>query len=809
MIELPLHEPLPVYAILAFLAVVIPVLSEKLRIPASVGLIVSGILIGKSALNLVGDSEAVHLPAELGLLYLMLLAGLEIDLDLLRKRLRDSVVFGISTFMFPFVLGFGLGSLALGFGVAGGLMTGAMFAAHTLLALPQLSHFGLSRTPLVSAVVGGTIITDVLAILIIGIVAGEQTGGLDWIFALKLTAFLVFTLVAMQWVIPKLGKWFYTRVTKDPVVEFMFVLVIFFTFSFVADAAGLESIIGAIFAGIALNRLIPENSVLMNRVNFVGQSIFIPVFLISVGLIVDLRMLFESAEAWIVAGVLTFGALGGKLIASLVGGAVLKTTWPERWLMFGLSAPHATAALAAILVGHNVGLFDDSLLAGAVMLILVSSILGPVVTRRAAAQIVKADEGAGERMKEQPQRIMIALRSEEQGPALVDLALLVREKTSHEPIHPLNVVIEGQNPEAAVASAEKLMTASVVRAQGAGVPVTPLARTDFSVKNGVLRAMLDQRISTLIAGWDGERGAYGSIYGPALDGILQESKQLVFISHLPRPLNTCDRLVVFLPPLIERQEGFLIGLRTIRTLSAQLGGRVVYFLSQKSRDEVAAIDESLKPSTEAEFVTFSSFNQVLEESTALKIQEADLLVVFSARIGHIAWQPRVERLPLYLHRRYRKNSLFAAFMPTSVKSEEGVLSLAERSGERPLFGDSNIVQVPANMTLHASIGRMLEPLNLGSWIMRELQDKLVRIAQREPVELRPGTVLVHMHTDAISSTLIVLGQSAVGFNLGTGGRAQELVVLLSPRFLLPEDHLKNLSTIAQEIRKRPAVDQPV
>lgn len=799
-IHFPLESLLPVYLILSLTALLVPILSEKIRIPAIVGLILSGILLGHSATNLIAESEVVRLPSTLGLLYIMFLAGLEIDLQSLEKQRNHSMIFGLFSFILPFLGGMAIGKYFLHLEINGIFLIGAMFASHTLLTLPILSRFNLSRSPVVTTVVGGTIITDILAILVLALVAGHTRGSLNGFFALRLIIFLLLTMVLMRWLIPKLGRWFFFKVSSDPLLEFGFVMVVFFAMSFGAQMAGLESIVGAIFAGIAINRLIPENSALMNRVRFVGNTLFIPIFLISVGLIIDLHHLINSPRAWIVAGVMFVGGTLVKYLVSVLYSWIFSYSPSESLLIFGMSINRASTTLAAVLVGYNLQIFDKDIVAGTVVMILGTCILGPVFTQKASQRLTLSGEGERRVLSSQPQRILIAVGSQDVGIPMVNLAVLLRDTHSKEPIHPLNVVQQTQNPEEEVDKAERLLTGTVVQGNAAGVPIVPLARVDSNVSNGILRAMLDQRISILIAAWNGERPFFGSVYGNILDQVLQNSRQMVFVTNLSVPLNTVERIVLVIPPMVQALEGYQASLFTLKTLASQLGCRILVLVHDENIEGMEKRISAVKPDVSLQVSGYDNFHQILDTIDGAGFRPSDMLVMFCARIGQFAWQPKIDRFSGVLIRKYRSQNTALLFPPLPNMVSDSAAVIPEMGTNNSLFGPTNMMRVSGTQEIGEILSQMVKVIGLPENRWTEMTDLLINVAIQDPVELKPGIILVHAHVDEVDTSLLMLGICESAFTLPKIPSGEVLILLLVPRFQTAEEHLKTLSAIAKEVR---------
>ena len=402
----PLQDPVPILTIVLFIILLAPIILRKLRIPSIIGLIIAGMAIGDHGFNIVAKGS-IDLFGKAGLLYIMFLAGLELDMAEFKKNTYKSLVFGFFTFIIPLSLGFALCYYILHFNLMASLLVASMFATHTLVAYPLASRMGITKNEAVTVTVGGTIITDTAVLLILAVIAGAAQGTLNqefWIrLGLSFLAFAIFILFGY----PIIGRWFFKKIKDDQTTHFIFVLALVFLAAFLAQLAGVEGIIGAFLAGLALNQLIPHTSPLMNRVEFAGNAIFIPFFLISVGMIVDLRVLLKGPEALYIAGALTGMALLSKWLAAFFTQKIFGYSANQRRLIFGLSTSHAAATIAVILIGYNMKIIDENVLNGTIVLILVTCMTGSFVTANAGKKIAISEVNKEPEVINMHERILI------------------------------------------------------------------------------------------------------------------------------------------------------------------------------------------------------------------------------------------------------------------------------------------------------------------------------------------------------------------------------------------------------------------
>jgi Kef-type K+ transport system membrane component KefB len=385
--QLPVANPVLMFAIVLLIILLSPILLRKIRIPAVVGFIIAGIIVSPHGFNVLKKNSAIELFSTIGLLYIMFIAGIELDLNDFAKKKHKSLVFGVLTFSIPILIGFPVCYYFLGYSLTTSILTASMFATHTLVAYPIASKYGVSKNEAVAVTVGGTILTDTTVLIILAIVMGSVKGGLDLMFWVRLIISLgIFTMIEFL-LVPRIAKWFFNRVQNDKTSHYIFVLLVVFLSAFFAQLAGIEPIVGAFAAGLALNPLVPHTSKLMTQIEFVGNAIFIPFFLISVGMLVDLSVLFRGYHALVIAGALTVVALVGKWLSALITQKIYKYSNAQRGLIFGLSSSHAAATMAIILVGYKANIIDDNILNGTIILILVTCIVASFATEKASVKI--------------------------------------------------------------------------------------------------------------------------------------------------------------------------------------------------------------------------------------------------------------------------------------------------------------------------------------------------------------------------------------------------------------------------------------
>jgi Kef-type K+ transport system membrane component KefB len=670
--QLPLQNPVLVFCVVLFIILLAPLILRQFKVPGVIGLIISGVIVGPHALNLLEKNSAVDLFSTIGLLYIMFIAGLELDMDEFRKHRNKSLWFGLFTFAVPLAIGYPACRYLLGFDEGASFLTAIMFSTHTLVAYPIVSKFGIGRQQAVAVAVGGTILTDTAVLLVFAVLMGAETGGLTQEFWIRLSTSMAIFLLFMFGVLPRIARWFFSRLESEKTSHYIFVLAAVFFAAFLAQVAGVEPIIGAFVAGLALNRLIPASSVLMNRLEFVGNALFIPFFLISVGMVVDVRVLTRGTDAVVVAGVLTVVALLGKWLAALLTQLVFRYTGAQRQLIFGLSSAHAAATLAIILVGYKAGLIDEAILNGTIILILITSLVASFATEAAARRIVRTGEvdvQPGTAVEPVRERILIPCAEPASVPPLLDLATLLR---THQKPQPITLVTVVENDDRATQRAQRmqrLLSDQARYAAGSDLPVNTVVTIDNNVAGGIIRTAKETGSNVILLGWSDRITLLERLFGPKTDTLLRNYHQLVLVTRITRPLPAHRRLLLVCPPLAEREPGFVQWVDKVQRMAKELGLRSEVLAETTTHDALLAVLAGQR-STFAPVLVPLEEDVELEDRLARHAQPNDLVVLVSARPRSISHQISLDQLPRRLDKQFQELSLIMVYPATEALPDD-------------------------------------------------------------------------------------------------------------------------------------------
>lgn len=655
--ELPLSSPILVFSLILSIILLSPILLKKVNIPGIIGLILSGVIIGPHGFNILEKNSAVDLFSTIGLLYIMFIAGLELDMNEFKANRNKSVLFGLFTFIFPILVGFPVCHYVLGYNFNASFLTASMFATHTLVAYPIVSKLGVSKNQAVAVAVGGTILTDTAVLILLAVIMGNHEGSLDGAFWIRMGVSLAIFSVIMFLVIPKIAKWFFRKLESEKHSHYIFVLSVLFLAAFLAEVAGLESIIGAFVAGLALNKLIPHSSALMNRIGFIGNALFIPFFLISVGMIVDVRIILSGPMALIVAGVLTVVSLFGKWLAALLTQWSFSYTGAQRQLLFGLSSAHAAATLAVILVGFKAGIIDETILNGTIILILITCIVASFVAEKAAKKILLsgdvANDGADKNQAAE-ERILIPTINEAMVDRLLEFSFLIKDRKTASPITLLSIVPNDTDAEENVIRSRKKLEEFITRSSAHEVRVNPMITIDHNPVNGIARISREILADIVVMGWPTKTSFFDKLLGDGGDAIVMNIDKNLMICHFVTPFVSQKRILLLTPALAEKENGFKKWVHKIANVARELSLPIVHYGDEKTQ---AAVQEALKQHKTPISVSYKWFAEwddflVLSRN----VQPDDCIVFVSSRKGAISYLHKLESIPIKLEKYFDKNN---------------------------------------------------------------------------------------------------------------------------------------------------------
>jgi len=685
-LTLPLKDPILLFSLLLFIILFAPILLNKIKIPHLIGLIIAGAIIGPNGLNLMLRDSSIILFGTVGLLYIMFLAGLEIDMGDFKKNSGKSIYFGMLTFLIPMGVGTAAGYYILQYPLPTSILLASMFASHTLLAYPIVSKLGIAKDKAVNIAVGGTVITDTLALLVLAVIVGMSVGEITDAFWWRLSISVVLFGAFVMIMFPIIGRWFFKRY-EDSVSQYIFVLAMVYFGGFLAEVAGIEAIIGAFLAGLALNRLIPHTSPLMNRIEFVGNALFIPFFLIGVGMLIDFTAFFKDLETIKVAIVMTVIALSTKFLAAWITQKTFRFSADQRRLIFGLSSAQAAATLAAVLVGYNIilnqeeieaGLFagqsvepvrllSESILNGTILMILVTCTVASFVAQKGAKNLAMSDTSDDDD-GDDDERILIPVSNQEIIVELMNLCVTIKSKKNKKGLFALNVINNKDIDSDAEKKAKKILELASVSASATDNSVNELLRYDVSVVNGINSIVKENKITDLIIGMHKSLDENDKILGRKTERLIETSNLTTLIYRPIQPLSTIKRHLVIMPEKAEKETGFHLWLLKIWNIARNTGSTIVFYGNRQTLREIQLIQK--RHPIQAKFVEFSDWEGILSLSKEIKIDDNVIFVL--SRKKNVSYDPTMEKIPNFINKYFAANNttiIYPKQNPVNVKDQ--------------------------------------------------------------------------------------------------------------------------------------------
>ena len=661
----PVTEPTWIYLGVLSIVLFAPLLFNKLRLPHIIGMILAGLMIGENGFNIIERDESFELFGEVGLYYIMFLASLEINMQEMKQAKGGALLMGLAVFAIPIALGLLANTFILGYSnFMTSLLLASMYASYTLISYPIVARYGLSRLRCVNFVVGGTIITDTLTLFVLAIIVGISKGEADVWFVLFMFVKLIAVAAIIIFLFPRIARYFF-RNYNDSVIQYIFVMMLLFLGAGLMKLAGMEGILGAFITGLVLNRLIPHSSPLMRRIDFVGNAIFIPFFLIGVGMMIDISVLFEGSSSLIVAAVMVATALTGKWIASFMVSKVYSMSPGERNLMFGLSTSQAAATLAAAIVGNKIGLLNDDVLNGTILLILVTCIVSSIVADRASRGLILSGKALNAPVAVSSKKTLLALANPNMVDRLMDLALLVRKEHSAIPLSAITVVLDEDKQRQH--DGAKVLDQAANIAASVNVPLLTKMRLTTNLAHGIVHEVKENDYRELILGFHKKETANDSFLGNVLPEVLNSIDCQVVMARMNIPLTTVRTIHITFPAKAEFEAGFSYWVEETARMSSGLGCKIMYHGHPDTLARIKAELTKHAPIT-ASFFETDGGNDL--KRLAQVIHKDHLLIIVSARKGSISYRPSLDHIFVQLQRDYQDTSILLIY-PSGYKVEGG------------------------------------------------------------------------------------------------------------------------------------------
>ena len=660
-------SPVPIFLTVLGIILLVPLLFNRLKIPPIIGLIVAGVAIGPYGLNWLARDMSFEVFGQVGILYLMFLAGLEIDLFNLRRNLRKGIVFGALTFAIPLVVGAIVALVVLEMNILSALLLASMFAAHTLIGYPIVARFGLTKNPAVVIAVAGTIFTVLGSLLVLaGVMGVVESGRFAMTDTLRLLGSLIAYCFVVAYLYPKITRWFFRHYT-DGILQFVYILAMTFLAAQSAVFIGLEGVFGAFYAGIVLGRYVPARSTLMGRLEFVGNALFIPYFLIGVGMLINIKVVATSWTTIYVAAVMSATSMIVKWIAAYATQRIYHLSSPDRSMLYQLSNAHTAVALAVVMIGFSTGIFGEEILNGTVLMILVTCTVSSVGVTRASSRLkILQLEREQEELDSQPVipgaslpvNTLIPIANPVTAKELVSLALLIRpEGRNAGQMYALHV----RNDNSASSRSISRNSLDVARKVAASVEtnIVPIERYDLNFVTGMINVIEERDISQVIIGLHRRTQFIDSFFGEKLTQLIKATNRMVVIVRLFMPPATLMRIHVVVPEKAQFEIGFRQWVRAVSNLTRQIGCKVVFNCTDHTRRAIETVIRIDRCEINRSYNQTNGYDDFI--LMANKIAADDLLVVINARRGSISFTSEMDTIPDFLSHYFKSNNLMVVY----------------------------------------------------------------------------------------------------------------------------------------------------
>jgi len=779
-----MYDQLFVFAVLLFTVFAVPIIAGKTKVPAIVFYILFGVALESFVFTRDSLGESFHIFSEVGKLYLMFIAGVEIDIFHFRRNASKSVLFGALTFLLPLALGTVIIFGVFGYTMDAAVLTACLFASHTLLSLAFINKFGIGSSEPVSVAVGATIISDIAVLALLAVIVDLSRGmDIPLHYWTGLFGSWVLFIAAILYVVPKVARRVFRAFSEDGYAQFLFVFATACLLSWAAHFLRLESLIGAFFCGLALCQLIPKHSILMTKINFAGNTLFIPFFFISAGMLINPRFFAQSGDALILAVALTVLAIVAKTAASYIYGRIFKYPRDAVLMTAGMTIQQAATTTVCAVVGFEAGVINETIFNAGMLHILLTCAIGEVMSvhyaEKYARGLQKRVDGAG--AVESGNKTLVFVPSAAASGNLLDFACLFRHYAKKYVISPLALATDKRE---SAAEAETILSVCMNHASELEEIYQPEMRIASNAADGILRTAVETRASMVVCPFE--------FHSPA---IVDECPPRLVFTRIAGNVPATKRIVVVFMPTSEDRPDMVMLITEIRHLAQQVSAEVLFFLSENQSGKISPkIDKYMMDAVKYEIAVKSRWNSIKHDLPTL-IRRRDAVLISMGTRQKLFTLPSANRYPFHLAGRFAENSIFAAYPPLSlVGAEEDGVVLDENSPQR----------APERARLEPVAEQSCDFRSITASIAEqagadhgEVYDALLSSLELYPVELIPGVVLVHAHTEAVASPRIFVWHQRERRYVTPSEIAPDvLVIVLNPLHGDPQTHLKTLSRIA-------------
>ena len=683
----PITDPTLTFFVVLLIILLAPIIMGKLRIPHIIGMVLAGVVVGKYGLNILVRDNSFELFGRVGLYYIMFLAALEMDMESIRKNRNRLLIFALLTFTVPLLLTYFMGIHLLNYGITASLLLGCIMASNTLVAYPIVSRYGLQRKPSVTLSVGSSIISLIFSlILLAAIVASNKGEGSIGFWLFFVSKFVIYCAAAI-FLLPRLTRWFLRRYS-DAVMQFIFVLASLFLCAALSAAIGLEGIFGAFLSGLILNRYIPSVSPLKNRLEFIGNAVFIPYFLIGVGMLINVRLLFTGGGIlWAVICITLFGTLG-KAIAAYAACFGFRMPISSGHMMFGMTSAHAAGAIAMVMVGMNLlgedgaPLVNAQMLNAVIVMILFTCIISSVITEQSAQRIILRDKElpVEAHRKANDQRILVPVKYPEYAEQLMNMAILMLNRKQTRGLVALNVVYDGEHMHRNMEQGNRLLEQMTQYCAGSDIHIQTQTRIAANIANGIKHAFKEFQATEILIGMHTHKEVSTKFWGEFHQSLFNGLNQQITMARLAQPLNTIRRIQVAVPSRAEFEPGFYRWLERLSRIAGNLECRIQFHGRTETLSLVNEYIKNRHPQVRADYSNMDHWNEL--PKLANDVADDHLFVIVTARKGTVSYKNALEYLPDEIQRYFNGKNLVIIFPDQYGDQEVMTYSQSQHTEER-------------------------------------------------------------------------------------------------------------------------------
>ena len=683
----PITDPTLTFFVVLLIILLAPIIMGKLRIPHIIGMVLAGVVVGKYGLNILVRDNSFELFGRVGLYYIMFLAALEMDMESIRKNRNRLLIFALLTFTVPLLLTYFMGIHLLNYGITASLLLGCIMASNTLVAYPIVSRYGLQRKPSVTLSVGSSIISLIFSLIMLAaIVASNKGEGSIGFWLFFVSKFVIYCAAAI-FLLPRLTRWFLRRYS-DAVMQFIFVLASLFLCAALSAAIGLEGIFGAFLSGLILNRYIPSVSPLKNRLEFIGNAVFIPYFLIGVGMLINVRLLFTGGGIlWAVICITLFGTLG-KAIAAYAACFGFRMPISSGHMMFGMTSAHAAGAIAMVMVGMNLlgedgaPLVSAQMLNAVIVMILFTCIISSVITEQSAQRIILRDKElpVEAHRKANDQRILVPVKYPEYAEQLMNMAILMLNRKQTRGLVALNVVYDGEHMHRNMEQGNRLLEQMTQYCAGSDIQIQTQTRIAANIANGIKHAFKEFQATEILIGMHTHKEVSTKFWGEFHQSLFNGLNQQITMARLAQPLNTIRRIQVAVPSRAEFEPGFYRWLERLSRIAGNLECRIQFHGRTETLSLVNEYIKNRHPQVRAEYSNMDHWNEL--PKLANDVADDHLFVIVTARKGTVSYKNALEYLPDEIQRYFNGKNLVIIFPDQYGDQEVMTYSQSQHTEER-------------------------------------------------------------------------------------------------------------------------------